>query len=61
MYVFFFLIFIFYFFSNRFETTIENNKNNLKIPRIWFYGDNQFLRNKNETLNQLNSSLFFLS
>ena len=43
---------------------LNNNQNikQQKICRIWFYGDNQFIRNKNNlfTLNELNRWCFFI-
>jgi hypothetical protein len=44
---------------NRLETTNDQKKKYSKICRIWFYEDNQYTRNKNNTFNELNRSLLF--
>jgi hypothetical protein len=45
--------------KNRLETTNDHNKKHQKICRIWFYEDNQYIRNRNNSIYELNRSLFF--
>jgi len=48
----------FFFFVNRLTTTNDQNK---KICKLWFYGENQHIRNKTNllTLNESASKVFF--
>jgi hypothetical protein len=46
---------------NRYETTSSLDKKSTNTTRIWFYGDNQFMRSRNKFLasNESNRKTFY--